>query len=185
MTQFFNQIEKEFENMVVEARLADKMVVTIYQRFKSDINAEHLQPKAFCIESQQTAIKDLKSKLIQFCRQPKMFMTEQTMLTEHFFTTFVSEVDVIQQEVYEIAIAWPDRALMPLMQYAQEQKKTLENQLTQLKRLASSSREMKEQQLELERVIKAAEQELQTAKELHKGLEFPHKVGYPSANESN
>ena len=184
MTQFFNQIEKEFENMVIEARLADKMVVSIYQRFKSDIDAQHLQPKAFCIKAQQTALKDLKSKLIQFCRQPKMFMTEQTMLIEHFFTTFVAEVEVIQQEVYEAAMRWPDRALMPLMQFAQEQKKTLENQLTQLKRLANSSREMKEQQLELDRVIKATEQELDVAKALQKGLKFPLQVDCASANES-
>jgi uncharacterized protein YktA (UPF0223 family) len=176
MTQFFNQIEKELENMVLEARLADKMVITIYQRFKSDIDAQHLQPKTFYIGSQQAALKDLKAKLIQFCRQPKMFMTEQSMLTEHFFTTFVSEVEVIQREVYEIALSWPDRALMPLMQYAQEQKKTLENQLTQLKRLANSSREMKEQQFELERVIKETEKQLEVANKLQQNLSFPKQV---------
>ena len=173
MTQFFNQMEKELDNMVVEARLADKMVAAIYQRFKADINAQHLQPKTFNIEQQKASLKGLKTKLMQFCRQPKMFMTEQTMLIEHFFTSFVSETEIIQQEVYELALRWPDRALMPLMQYAQEQKKNLENQLSQLKRLANSSHEMKEQQTDLKKVIEKTEQELVIAKELQQNLAFP------------
>lgn len=182
MTQFFKHMEKELDNMVVEARLADKMVVAIYQRFKADIEAKHLQPKAFFIEPQRAALKDLKNKLVQFCRQPKMFMTEQSIVTEHFFSTFVSEVEVIQQEVYEIAVRWPDKALMPLMQYAQEQKKNLENQLSQLKRLANSSRELKEQQIELGRVIRKTEQELELAKELIKGLDFPRHLKLAVSN---
>lgn len=173
MNQFFNQMEKELDNMVVEARLADKMVAAIYQRFKADIDAQHLQPKMFSINAQKIALSELKSKLLKFCRQPKMFITEQSMLIEHFFSTFVNEVEKIQTEVYEIAMTWPDRALMPLMQYAQEQKKTLENQLTQLKRLANSSRELQDQQAELERVIQKTEQELSKAQQLEEYLAFP------------
>ncbi|MFT6029295.1 MAG: succinate dehydrogenase flavin-adding protein (antitoxin of CptAB toxin-antitoxin module) [Oleiphilaceae bacterium] len=182
MTLFFRQMEKELENMILEARLADKMVSAIYQRFKADIDAQHLQPKVFNIEQQKVALKNLKAKLMQFCRQPKMFMTEQSILIEHFFSTFVSEVEIIQQEVYEIALNWPDRALMPLMQYAQEQKKNLENQLIQLKRLANSSREMKVQQSELEKVIKKTEQELVIAKELQQGLNFPRHLKLAISN---
>lgn len=173
MNQFFNQMEKELDNMVLEARLADKMVAAIYQRFKADIEAQHLQPKVFSITAQKIALSELKTKLLKFCRQPKMFITEQSMLIEHFFSTFVNEVETIQTEVYEIAMTWPDRALMPLMQYAQEQKKTLENQLTQLKRLANSSRELQDQQAELERVIQKTEQELSKAQQLEEYLAFP------------
>lgn len=173
MNQFFNQMEKELDNMVVEARLADKMVAAIYQRFKADIDAKHLKPKMFTIEPQRLALKTLKTKLMQFCRQPKMFMTEQSMVIEHFFTTFVSEVQLIQEDVYEITMQWPDKALMPLMQYAQEQKKNLENQLTQLKRLANSSRELKEQQLELQKVIQQHEHELGRANHLADCFRFP------------
>ena len=182
MTKFFSQVEKELDNMIVEARLADKMVSAIYQRFKADIDAQHLQPKAFYIEPQKLALTGLKSKMMQFCRQPKMFMTEQSILTEHFFSTFVTEVQIIQQEVYEISLQWPDKALMPLMQYAQEQKKNLENQLSELKRLANSSREMKEQQSELEKVIKKTEQELAIAKELQQGLDFPRHLKLAVSN---
>jgi succinate dehydrogenase flavin-adding protein (antitoxin of CptAB toxin-antitoxin module) len=182
MTLFFSQMDKELENMIMEARLADKMVSAIYQRFKADIDAQHLQPKVFNIEQQKSVLKNLKAKLMQFCRQPKMFMTEQSILIEHFFSTFVSEVEIIQQEVYEIALKWPDRALMPLMQYAQEQKKNLENQLTQLKRLANSSREMKEQQSELEKVIIKTQQELAVAKELQQGLNFPRHLKLAISN---
>lgn len=182
MTQFFNYMEKELDNMVVEARLADKMVAAIYQRFKADIDAQHLQPKVFNIEQQKASLKDLKAKLMQFCRQPKMFMTEQSMLTEHFFTSFVSEVELIQKEVYELALGWADRALMPLMHYAQEQKKNLENQLSQLKRLANSSREMKEQHSELEKVIQKTQQELVFVKKLQEGLDAPRHLTLAISN---
>lgn len=173
MNQFFQQMEKELDNMVVEARLADKMVAAIYQRFKADIQAQHLQPKVFSITTQRQALSELKSKLIKYCRQPKAFMTEQSLLIEHFFSTFVTEVEGIQKEVYEITLTWPDRALMPLMQYAQEQKKNLERQLIELKRLANSSRELKEQQAELEQVINKTQEELSFAKSLQEYLAFP------------
>jgi len=182
MTLFFSQMEKELDDMIMEARLADKMVSAIYKRFKADIDAQHLQPKAFNIEQQKASLKDLKAKLMQFCRQPKMFMTEQSMLTEHFFTSFVSEVELIQQDVYELALAWADRALMPLMHYAQEQKKNLENQLSQLKRLANSSREMKEQHTELEKVIQKTEQELVFVKKLQEGLDAPRHLTLAVSN---
>ena len=173
MTQFFRQMEAEFDNVVMEAALADKMVLAIYQRFKADIEAKHLQPKVFTIAPQRDALTALKTKLMQFCRQPKMFMTEQTLLIEHFFSTFVSEVELIHKEVYEVVLQWPDKALMPLMHYAQEQKKTLETQLAELKRLASSSKEMKEQQKELQRIIEKTEQQLNIAQRFQESLLLP------------
>ncbi len=160
MNQFFKQMDTEFANIEIEAKLADKMVQAIYQRFKADIDATHLQPKVFSIANQREALRLLQGKLMEFCRQPKMFMTEQSLLIEHFFATFVKEVEQIQQEVYEIAVQWPDNALMPLMNYAQEQKKILESQLSELKRLASSSKEMKAQQNELKNLIEHTEKEL-------------------------
>lgn len=176
MNQFFKQMEEELENVVMEATLADKMVLAIYQRFKADIDARHLNPKAFNIQPQRDALKRVKSKLLQFCRQPKMFITEQSQLIEHFFSTFVSEVESIRQEVYEIVLQWPDKALMPLMHYAQEQKKTLEHQLSELKRQASNTKEMKQQQEELKRIIEKTEQQLAIAKNFQESLNFPEQA---------
>lgn len=170
MTKFFKQMEAEIENVVLEAALADKMVLAIYQRFKADIDASHLHPKIFAIEPQRQALIALKGRLMQFSRQPKTFITEQSVLIEHFFSTFVSEVEAIHKEVYEIVLKWPDQALMPLMQFAQEQKKTLETQLTELKRLASSSKKMKEQQVELKRIIEQGEQQLKIAETFQQAL---------------
>jgi succinate dehydrogenase flavin-adding protein (antitoxin of CptAB toxin-antitoxin module) len=166
-------MESDFDSVVMEAALADKMVLAIYQRFKSDIDARHLQPKPFKIEAQREALKLLKAKLLQFCRQPKMFMTEQSQLIEHFFSAFVSEVEAIHQEVYEIVLQWPDKALMPLMQYAKAQKLNLENQLSELKRMANSSREMKQQQSELKRIIEQSEQQLKLAEQFKANLHLP------------
>ena len=176
MNQFFRQMEEELDHVVLEATLADKMVVAIYQRFKADIDARHLSPKAFNIEAQRQALKLAKSQLMQFCRQPKMFMTEQSQLIEHFFSTFVSEVETIRKEVYEIVLQWPDNALMPLMNYAQEQKKILENQLSELKRLASNSKEMKQQQAELTRIIEKNQEQLSIAQGFQESLHLPEQA---------
>jgi hypothetical protein len=173
MNQFFKQMEGDVESVVMEAALADKMVLAIYQRFKSDIDARHLQPRPFKIDAQREALKLLKAKLLQFCRQPKMFMTEQSQLIEHFFSTFVTEVETLQREVYEIVLQWPDKTLMPLMNYAQAQKINLENQLSELKRMAGSSREMKLQQSELKRIIEHSEQQLGLAVEFKATLHLP------------
>lgn len=173
MNQFFKQVEKDLENMVLEAQLADKMVAAIYQRFKVDIDAQHLAPKVFSISNQQEALSKLKDQLVQYCRQPKMFITEQSILTEHFFSTFANEAEIIQKQVYEIAMKWPDRALSPLMQYAQEQKVNLENQMSHLKRLANTSRERYEQQQELEKIIQKTEQELAIARQLQSEFMLP------------
>lgn len=173
MNQFFKQMEEELDHVAMEAAMADKMVLAIYQRFKADIDARHLTPKAFNILPQREALRLVKGKLLQFCRQPKMFITEQGQVIEHFFSTFVSEVEGIQKEVYEIAMQWPDKALMPLMNYAQEQKKILENQLSELKRLASSSKEMKQQQAELKRIIEKTEEQLTIAQRFQESLHLP------------
>jgi len=173
MNQFFVRMEKEFQNTITEAKLADKMVAAIYKRFKADIKANHLKPKAFSIAKQQKALKALRAKLIQFCRQPKMFMTEQSVLTNHFFTTFVAEVQSIQNEVIGEAKRWPDEALLPLMQYALEQKTMLEEQVGNLRRMASSTHDVKVQQTELKKIIDQIHSQLNEVENIQQGLTNP------------
>jgi len=171
MNKFFSRIEKELDNITMEAKLADKMVSAIYQRFKSDINAKHLQPRTFNIEAQRQSFKSLRKKLIQYCRQPKMFMTEQSVLITHFFNIFVAEVRIIQEQVLNEAKRWPDEALLPLMQYAHEQKTLLEGQVTTLKKMASTTRSVKAQQIELKRTIEHLHLQLNEAEEIQLQLE--------------
>jgi len=183
MNQFFVRMEKEFQNTITEAKLADKMVGAIYQRFKADIKATHLKPKTFSIVKQQKALKALRAKLIQFCRQPKMFMTEQSVLTNHFFTTFVAEVQLIQDEVIAEAKRWPDEALLPLMQYALEQKTMLEEQVGNLRRMASSTHDVKVQQTELKKIIDQIHSQLNEVESIQQSLSNPPPSGSDSIQD--
>ena len=173
MNQFFVRMEKELDNICTEAKLADKMVAAIYKRFKKDVNADHLKPKTFSVTRQQKELKILRRKLLQFCRQPKMFMTEQSILITHFFNTFVVEVRAIQEQVVVAAKRWPEEALLPLMQYAHEQKTLLEDQVANLRKMASDTREAKVQQAELKTEIDAAHIQLNEAEKIYHRVESP------------
>lgn len=173
MSQFFERIEKEMTNVCIEARLADKMVSSIYQRFTADITANHLKPRTFSIKSQQQQLKALKAKSIQFRRHPKILFTEQTILIQRFFNTFVAEVRALHIQIQAEAVRWPDEALLPLMQYALEQKKQLEAQVANLKALASSTRDSKTQQAELQKLISATGQQLDQAERIQRALSQP------------
>ena len=173
MNQFFVRMNKELDNICTEARLADKMVAAIYKRFKSDIKVNHLKPKVFSVDTQREELAVLRKKLLQYCRQPKMFMTEQSILVAHFFNTFVAEVRIIQEAIVLEAKQWPDAALLPLMQYAQEQKMSLEELVANLRRMARDTRDNKIQQTELKKVIDETHVQLDEAEKIQHKIESP------------
>ncbi|KZZ35991.1 dynamin family protein, partial [Oleiphilus sp. HI0086] len=136
MNKFFDKMDKELDNVESEAKIADKMVHAIYKRFKSDVHAKYLKPRKFTIGEQRKALEALKAKLVKFCRRPKMFMTEQSVLINHFFNTFAAEMRLIQLQIIKQAKQWPEEALLPLIQYTHEQKTMLEERVSHLRNLA-------------------------------------------------
>jgi hypothetical protein len=180
MSQFFVKIEKDIANIVTEAKLADKMVSAIYQRFTADIHTKYLKPRTFSIKTQQKQLIALKAKSAQFRRHPKVLMTEQSILIQRFFNTFVAEARLLQQSILEEAVRWPDEALLPLMQYALEQKNLLEGQVANLKAVAKTNRSIKSQQTELEKMIELSRVQLAKAEQIEGALSEPP----PSQNDA-
>jgi hypothetical protein len=160
MREFFEQMERMIDGVLLEARMADKMVGAIYQRFTVDIGVGHFKPKPFSIQKQRQRLRALQTRSIQFRRNPKMIMTEQTLLIKRFFGTFVMEARDIHQQILNEAVRWPDEALLPLMQYTLEQRKLLEKQVATLKSLASSSKDVQSQQTALEEMIRKVSEQL-------------------------
>ncbi len=173
MSQFFIQLDQVLDNICTEARLADKMVSAIYQRFTSDIEAPPMQPGVFSIKRERKQLNELKARSIRFRRNPRMLMTEQTILIRQFFHTFVSEARAIHARVLDEAKRWPDEALLPLMQYTLEQKKALEKQVDELKRLASSSRTARERQQALKDLSNQIHAQLSRAERIQEQLKRP------------
>lgn len=173
MNQFFDKVDRELVNLESEAKIADKMVLAIYKRFKGDAHAKYLKPRSFSISEQQKSLKALKTKLIKYCRRPKMFMTEQSTLINHFFNTFAAEVRLIQLQIIKQAKQWPEEALLPLIQYTHEQKTMLEERVTHLRSLASSSKDKKVQQAKLKEMIDRTHQQISAAEDIHQNLSTP------------
>lgn len=173
MSQFFVKIENEISNVGMEAKLADTMVSAIYQRFTTGVDTHYIKPRTFSIQPQRKQLMALKAKSVQFRRQPKALMTEQSLLIRRFFNTFVSEARLIQQQVLDEAVRWPDEALLPLMQYALEQKNLLEEQVANLKATAKSNRSVKEQQAELLKMIEESRVQLVKAEQIERALSEP------------
>jgi hypothetical protein len=100
-------------------------------------------------------------------------------LIQRFFNTFVAEARLLQQQIMEEAVRWPDEALLPLMQYALEQKNLLEGQVANLKAVAKNNRSVKSQQTELEKMIDVSRMQLVKAEQIEQALSQPP----PSQND--
>lgn len=175
MANFFTRIDQEIDNVCIEAQLADKMVNAIYQRFTADMlsPSTRLQPKPFSVKNARKRLKELKQKMLKFRRNPKNIMMEQTILIQRFFDTFANEARSVHQSILEEAIRWPDEALLPLMQYTLEQKKSLEKQVAELKDMASTNRSAKEQQAGLSDMIDRTRTQLEKAEHIQQHLLRP------------
>ena len=170
MDQFFHSLDKLVDGVCIEAQLADKMVHSIYDRFKKDGAAAHLHPKAFSVKKERQALRELKAQAKKFHRNPKIIMTEQTLLIKRFFNSFVQEARGIHARVLKEAKRWPDEALLPLMQFTLEQKKALEKQVAQLKDLASQSKDARDQQTSLEQMIESVQATIDEARQIETRL---------------
>lgn len=170
MDQFFSGLDKLIDAVCIEAQLADKMVEAIYARFHKDPRMAHLHPKPFSLKRERLAMRELKEQAKRFKRNPKLLVTEQTLLIKRFFSSFVQQARQIHLQVLNEARRWPDEALLPLMQYTLEQKKALESQVAELKGLASNCRSVREQQQALKAMMDKVEESIEEAARIKKRL---------------
>lgn len=160
MQGFFDQLDAMFDGLMLEARVAEKMVDMMYTRFKSDHQASHLHPISFSIKKERQALADLKHSFKKYRRHPKLLITEQTLVIKHFFNAFVRDAKQIHQSVYMYASNWSDEALLPLLQYTVEQKQGLQDQLEGLQNLAKAHRSKRDECVAMERMIEDLNQQL-------------------------
>ena len=80
---------------------------------------------------------------------------------------------LLQQQILEETVRWPDEALLPLMQYALEQKNLLEEQVANLKMMAKSNRSLKTEQTDLEKMISVSREQLTKAEQIEQALSQP------------
>jgi uncharacterized coiled-coil DUF342 family protein len=142
----------------------------IYKRFRAEESVDHLSAKPFDMHKQRKQLNDLNRQLKRFRRHPKTLITEQTILIKRFFTTFVAEARLLIEAVYDEANRWSDGALMPIMQFTREQKKTLEKQTLELKEMAGVCRDQREQREALQALMHKLQEQRNKASAIRQHL---------------
>ncbi|KZZ33769.1 hypothetical protein A3756_18715 [Oleiphilus sp. HI0086] len=80
---------------------------------------------------------------------------------------------LIQLQIIKQAKQWPEEALLPLIQYTHEQKTMLEERVSHLRNLASSSKDKKVQQAKLKELIDRTHQQISEVEQIHQSLSTP------------
>lgn len=166
MTSFFAELDRILDDLMVEVRVAEKMVQTMYSRFKNDHNADHLHPMGFSIKKYREKLVDIKQGFNRYRRNPKLIVTEQSLVIRHFKNAFVHDVRNVYEALSSDALCWADDALLPLLQYTVEQKQGLQEQLENLRELAKEQKGKRE----------ACETMQQAIEQLQKQKAFTHQI---------
>jgi len=138
MHYFFRVLENDFNHLMSEGRLAEKMVQSIYNRYNQDSRGQHLDPIPLRAGRHLIALRDLRQKADRFRRNPKSLLSGQSVLIRRFFNTMVSEARQIHERACKDIERWPQETLLPIMQYSMEQKRLLEHQIRRLREMANS-----------------------------------------------
>ncbi len=173
MGGFFQSIENDLSNLNHEARLAQKMVGSIYERYSNDPKSRHLRPVAFNISRQIRELNNLKTQAERFRRNPRTLMTEQTLVVKRFFTTLVNEARRIYGEIEQETERWPQEALLPILQHTIEQKQVLEHQINRLKELAANAKDTRSQTRKLQGLMEEIGEQIHEAENIQRKLRRP------------
>ncbi len=173
MQQFFQRLNDDVRHLQSEARLAEKMVSSIYQRYRTDTNAQHLHPVGFSMTRQIRALRRLEEKATRFRRAPKTILTEQTLVIKRFFNTMVQEARDIYQAIRNECERWPNEALLPIIQYTLEQKQLLEHQIKRLKTLNQTNKTINQQREQLRKLLDETQAQLMIADSIQRHVRKP------------
>ncbi|KZY83631.1 hypothetical protein A3742_17110 [Oleiphilus sp. HI0071] len=138
----------------------------MYARFKNDHSADHLHPVEFSIKKYRAKLVEIKQGFNRYRRNPKLIVTEQSLVIRHFKNAFVHDVRNVYEALSHEALCWADDALLPLLQYTVEQKQGLQEQLENLRELAKEQKGKRD----------ACESMQQTIEQLQKQKAFTHQI---------
>lgn len=163
MNHFFELLETDFNNLLVEGRLAEKMVSSIYRRYNDENRTRHLEPIPLRAGRHLIALRDLRRKADRFRRNPKNLLSGQNRLIQRFFNVMVTEARRLHERVRSDVDRWPSEALLPIMQYSLEQKKLLEHQIRRVRDMARNDQTLRSERERLTDRIAELERQLDLA----------------------
>ncbi len=100
-------------------------------------------------------------------------LTEQKSTSKRFFQTITTEAANICSDCRQDAEHWLNGVLLPIFQNVQEQKQFLEEQIIQLKALASEKKDAQAKAMQLKKLVKLLDLQLQEAEDILSKLKQP------------
>ena len=180
MAHFFEMIEDDLHSLDQEARLAQKMVKSIFAKYNTDYRTRHLRPTSFNLNRHIRQLRTLKERSDKFRRTLSTVMSEQTVVVERFFNTLVSEARGLYEEIEQETQRWSEEALLPIIHHTSEQKQLLENQISRLREVTSTAKDNRSQSQDLKALLEDIDAQIQQAKLLLKRFQTPPPVNRPN-----
>ena len=161
IAEFFQILEKNIDNMIREAHVANKILTDIYARPEhSDTGKDALERHLFSIKPYQKHLAQLKYQANQFRLSLDTLFASKSKVIERFVQILVSEVRSLYSMLEDDVNHWLKEALTPLTHHNLYQKQLLERHMMRLANLSNENSGIDDQLLELKNNIIVQEQAL-------------------------
>lgn len=141
IVRFFERLSSDLEHLDGEARMADRTVAAIYRRHNEAhpllaVEAPRLELAPFVLELEQ-----LRQHADRFRLHPSTLLTERHSLTRRFLATLAQSAVELQERLRLAIERWEGEVLLPLLQFNQERRQLLEQQMLEMRALTRASRQ--------------------------------------------
>lgn len=138
MKILFDDIIGTMNDAAKQTELTNRLVKSIYNRFKNENEETDIKPKLFSISSYKQEIETLYEDAEEYRTSVYSTMTEQSFVIKKFFISLVSRARNIYYQLNKDADDWGKRALTPLIRQVKAHKTELKTRLEQLKKAGHS-----------------------------------------------
>jgi hypothetical protein len=171
MKQFYASIDTIMRELNREAELANKMTISLYEKFNKDFDMGLLEPKLFPARKLSRELDTIIKNSKRLNNGLFTTFTEHSAAIRRFFSGTVNDVMAFFKSSRTEMVNWTNSVLLPLTQQLRVQQELLSNHQKELQELNQSRSNLDGKIKGLSKLIKENEMELETAQELIKGLE--------------
>lgn len=135
ISRFFDLIHDDIYQLGTEAKLANRLITSIYSRHRTTASNDPLKPKPFVTRPYIEELEVIRARADHFCKRFSTVLANQKTVSRRFLNTLAQEVTELHSRMAVDAGNWAGNALLPMTQHTLEQKQLLEEQLIQLRSL--------------------------------------------------
>ncbi len=139
---FFEGSYQMMEAANKQLEITNRMVQSVYNRFKADEDFSELEPNLFSLDYYLNEINDQFKEGEDFRESVITTFSEQNFVIRKFFLSLVSRTRNIYYQLNKELDEWSLRVLSPLISQVKAHKKDLDEQLAHLKKVSQSKEAM-------------------------------------------